>query len=799
MPAPSPKVPFTDACSTIHDNTLFVYSPEAFQSISLKEDAEWEDLENGVSVQGGVCVQGGIDGDDTKRALYVIGGTTNASKQDYTGMQRFDFGTKSWTTMDPISQVTKDRVRHGADYIPTTSTIVVYGGTQVPGYDGASSETFALDLKPPYGVRAFDSNKAPATSSPFVMPWGDDSVIMVGGTPTNTKIFTFTTAGGWVDLGLELPEPLPNASVAQSAMYTLQDGSKILQTFRLGEEPIGVTTTVVLGPGALPATFNETIGGPSTIAVSEEILSEATISKRQFLHNYPTYNTSSVPSTTRTDFSLAQGTNGMLAFVGGDQDSTVTFFNQSGNTWVPAERLLGEAPQKPLTTSSSVSPSATEPVRPPTTTAEASSDSDGGNNERTFTILGGVLGGICGFIAILIIVLLCIRNKRRERKKESRKSYPAGKKGSSDFDFEEGMHPLREAGQPMGRSPVNSQVLERSSTAMFTARPSETLIRRVSSDNRLHTNSYGMFTREKSPLGKVPITISKPMNPNLGDYKDRPSIDLGRATPAEPVNSTALAAIPSRNKSQRKTDEAWGKYFSSGKVEPPIEEHPPPIIRAAGSGGFWPGSGVADKPRSPKFAFRDSGGNTLQTRSVGTTTPTLENAPAEDRTRYLSTAQAKHGRISNANSMSSMGSEYEDQELDPAFSSGIPASIATDQPWTPVGNTWSGPAQRPFRPSAEMPPPTGLTSSSGEASTNTGSSGGIPNFPMPGTGGSRPMISQVQHPTATHIRQTSRDHAGYFPAMSPPQQHHRRERSINTDVSWLNLGNKPHNNTTAGR
>ncbi|ETN36245.1 uncharacterized protein HMPREF1541_08522 [Cyphellophora europaea CBS 101466] len=829
MPAPAPKVPLKNQCSVIFDDVLYIYSPDAFQSIELKEDAKWEEHTNGVSVTGAACVLGGVDGDNRKRALYVVGGTANSTNADYPGIQRFSFDDKSWTTIEPVVQVTRDRVRHGANYIPTSNVIVVYGGTSVKGYEGLSSETFMIELEEPYNVRAFDST-APPASRPFVMPWGDDSVVMVGGSDTNTKIFTFTAGGGWVDFGLELPSPLPDASVAQAAMYTLNDGSKLLQTFALGQEPIQVSTNVLLNPGAVPGAFGQTVGNPTTPASSRASApSQGAVGKRQLLDTYPAYNSSSIPETTRTDFSIAQGSDGLVAFVGGDEDSSVTFFNQADNSWVSAQAVLGDAPQEPLqpSTTSSTATSTSSPTSPATDTAAASTGSDGNNNRNTFEILGGVLGGLCGLVAILIIFLLYLRNKKRAQKRAAHKSYPAGKKASTDFDFEDGMHPLREHGQPMGRSPVNSTIIaptaERSSTAMFTARPNDTLTRRISSDNRLQPNaprtdhgSYSVFAREKSPLaggGKSSLAISKPMNPNLGDYKERPSIDLGRATPASPVNATPLATIPTRNKSQRKTDEAWGRYFSGGRVDP-TADYPsltPATATAAGTmaarpttsrgrggsggGGFWPGSGAVPTPKSPKFAFRDSVGNTLQTRSVGTATPEMENGPS-----YLNVAQAKAGRISNANSFSSDGSDYEDEEVleadRDAFSSGVPASVRDDSPWTPVGNTWSGPAQRPLRSFSkgknDLPPtwPTAPaltpgTDSSGGTSQRTGSSGGIPNFPMPGSGAARPMISEVQHPAATHGRSASRGQQdGYF----PPAGGHRRGPSVNTDVSWLNLG-----------
>jgi hypothetical protein len=593
----------------------------------------------------------------------------------------------------------------------------------------------------------------------------------------------------------------------------------------MGQDPIGVTSYVILGPGAQPPATVETIGAaapPSALAARQDSLS-----------TYPAYNGSSVPSTTRTDFSSAQGNNGIMALVGGDEDGSVTFFSQADNTWVAAEQVLGDARQQviqPSTTtssSSSTTPTATGSSSPSATSAAA--NKDGGNGSRTWTILGGVLGGLCGLVAILIIILLCIRNKRREKKRaESKhKSYPAGKKGSSDFDFEDGMHPLRENGQPMGRSPHASQIgppvidTTRGSAAIFSARPNENLIRRISSDTRsipdTQAATYGIFRRDKSPLAKSSLAISKPMNPHLGDYQERPSIDLGRATPASPthpVNATPLVAIPSRNKSQRKTDEVWAKYFTGEKADPAAEykqTSPPPAqqptsprhtrSRNGGSSGFWPGSGAPSAPVPPKFAFRDSAGNTLQTRSVGTSSPALENGPQEPSTRHYAAAAPKTGRISNANSLSSNGSEYDDEQLDPAFSSGIPASVqgGGHQRDTYSGGNWTvtGPNGQRVRSEYNPPPTAFTTNSSGGKSTSTGSSGlgaTISNFPMPSghttPGGGGGVVREVQHPAAAHQRSTSRQGqtSGYFPPGVLHSEQDRNAGGVNTDVSWLNLG-----------
>ena len=790
MPAPTPPVPFKDHCSIIHNNVLYVYSADAFQILPLKEGAKWKQETNGVSVAGAQCVYGGIDGDNSQSALYVVGGAANESNSDFPGLQRYSIEDKSWTTITPVVPVTQHRQYHGVAYMNASSGLIIYGGSQ-DGYTGLSSETFFMEMYPPYRVQAYSSN-APPTIKPFMLPWSDDRAVMVGGSTTNVNVFTFGPADGWQDLGLALPNPLPDPSVAQAALFTLDDGSKILQTFTLGQDPVSISTNVLLNPGGLPAVYGEVVGGSVTTSGPPAATGTSKTKRSTFLNTYPTYDGADMPNTTRTDFSIAQSQTGLVAFVGGDANSTVTFFNQSGNAWVLPEKLLGD--QKPLTTSraSSTFTSSTRATSTASASASASHSSapasHGHDNDHVLTKLGGVLGGICGLAAILIIILLCLRSVRKRKQKEereSRKSHRAGKKTSNDFDFEEGLQPLSRSGQPMGRSPVPSAVVsEVGSTAMFESRPSEkNLIRRVSNDGRKgppgvqktngNTYAQGRFQRERHPM-----SISKPMNPDLGDYgmRDGPSIDLGRATPAAPVNSSALAAasvaaasatVPKRNKSQRKTDEAWAKYFNGEDVNPTAAYKSHSRGSSRGGGGFWPGSGAPEKStRSPKLPLRDSVGNILQAGTVAMASPSMATGPSESRTRNLSVVQGRPARISTPGSISSDDDddEYEDQLLDAAFSSGIPSNIP-DQAWSPVGNTWSGPPQRPVRPSFEavgandFPPPTTGTSSSGNTSDTKSSS--IPHFPMPSStirpiqpSGEAPTVSNIQHPAATHFATT---------------------------------------------
>ncbi|KAL2419748.1 hypothetical protein ABEF95_006711 [Exophiala dermatitidis] len=788
MSGPKPPVALKNHCSIIHDGTIYVYSPDAFQTLELKEGAQWKKEDNGVSVTGAVCVKGGVDGDNSKPALYVVGGAANASSSQYPGLQRYSISDKSWETITPVVAVTQNRQNHGAAYMNSSSSLLVYGGSQ-NGNTGPSSETFLLEMFPPYRVLAY-SSIAPPTKKPVMLPWTEERTLLVGGSTTNVKVFTFGPANGWQDLGLSLPSPLPDSTVAQSALLTLDDSSKILQTFDLGESPPNVTTNVLLNPGGLPAAFGETAGGAATTASPSTTSGASSQAKRAiYLSNFPTYNDTLAPSATRSGFSLSQGDNGLIALLGGNDDDPVVFFNQSANSWIDATQILGEQ-QTPLAT-----PSSTQPSTSATSTATHAAASGSSHKTPGLTILGAVLGAICGVAAILIILLLWMRAVRRRRaQREKQGQYQDDKRRSDEFNHEErGLKPLSKAGQPMGRSPVPSTVVtEADSTAMFGGRPDpKHLIRRVSSD-RVQSAARGsglafgqaLFKRDRE---KGSLTISKPMMPNLGDYEARPSIELGRATPAEEV---IPETTPARKASQRKTNEGWGKYFQGE----PLPGNRTTFVSRSSVGTtrnkseFWPGSGVPqDSPRSPKFVLRDSAGNRLDTQNVAAGSPSLEYGPVDAQSRGF---QARVSRASSAATTDTNYDDYEDEQVDGAFSSEIPASIH-DTAWTPVGNTWSGPAQRPLKPSnSYLAAQTQANALQTPASNETGDSSGtqnssIPSFPLPNSMLSEPPANGAKWAGATQST-SQREASDYFS--------HSRARSgtpDNTDMSWLNLGTPP--------
>lgn len=841
MASPEPPVALKDHCSIIYDNTLYVYSPDAFQILPLKENATWAQEENGVSVTGAVCAKGGVDGDSANPALYVVGGVTNASTPDYSGIQRYSIRNKAWEIINPVSRVTANRINHGATYLNASSAILVYGGSQ-NGDTGYSTETFLMLMYPPYRIQAYPSI-APPVKQPFLLPWTEDKALMVGGGNGNQQAFTFHPDPGWVNLGVTLPVVLPDPSTAQVNLQWMADGTRVLQTYYTNESPNRVVRNVLTNPGFVPAPYGQTIGDATTGGPSR-------LFRRQLIRgDYPTYNSTNVPEEQRTGASLASNSE-LVAIVGGDSNSTVSVFNSTANSWVDPKALFGDT-QKPLTTSSSTAatPTASQTRAASSAASSTAAASSGDGQSNGLAILGGVLGGICGFAAILIIALLWLRSIKRRKaaeaaaqKKENDSPFPDDKPRHIAQDSDGGLKPLSHQAQPMGRSPVPSAVInDRDSLAMFSGKLNEKNFeaggqtRGASNLNPVHgaNNSIGGgFFKSNN---KTPMSISKPMQPDLGDYQETPNVDLGKATPsAAPILPPVAAVAPSQQKAdQRKTDEGWAKYFQADKEEKkepenkhavPFEDDPrrsgsrPNTAKGSGA-GFWPGSGVPSSNRSTKLPLRDSAGNTLNHATVATASPSLAVGHSDLQARSMSVAAPVEAKISSADSISTDHSSddgYEDDDID-AYSDS--RGSYQNNTWNPIGNTWSGPSQRPLRPpsvrvgATAFPPPTGYS----DQTTNTSGSGGssIPAFPMPAAGVGRadatdqyigtstvqppPRNSYVPPSAYAHARKSSNTfyHGGppvhdYFgpPATATSQGSGKLPDS--TDMSWLNLGTPAH-------
>jgi hypothetical protein len=845
MGTPTPPVALKNQCSIIYNNTLYVYSPDALQSLPLQPNAQWNQEPMGISLTGATCLFGGVDGDNSKPALYVVGGSTNSSSVQYTGLQRYSIQDKAWHTITPQVTVTENRQHHGAAYMVDTSTILVYGGSQ-NGDSQPSTQTFLMATYPPYDVQSYQS-PAPPVVDPIMMSWDHGHVAMVGGSSTNVHVWRFGVDEGWTDVGVTLPNPLPDHSVAQCALLELDDQSKILETFDLSQSPNGVTRNVLLQPGGSPAPFGETVGGSSETTSSASSTPTASPRPRKrkrdvVLSNLPAYNSTFAPTTTRSGFSLSQDSTGLVVVVGGSSPDQVAIFNQTANSWLNAAQLLnpqGKSQTVVAGPSSTVSSTAT-----PTSSETAHASPGQSSKSHPLTLLGIVLGAICGFAAILIILLLLLRYLKRSRHlkmQRQRDSYFGEKRkghGRSDTD-DTGLQPLSKNGQPMGRGPVTTAAgVDPVVSAGRVDFPKSHNRNTSAASNRLKLDpiqsshiSFGPGMISK-PKEKSPLTILRPiMQEPAAEIQTPPKTATSQAYTEPSLSSGTIDLAKTIGASHRKTDEGWSTYFQGNNAVNLTGARPSYMSndsrpgssssRNSKRGSYWPDPsvGVATPPplviaasfKSTPSNLRDSSGHMLAASSVPMGSPRLEHSASYRNDTGLIVSDAMHGKISSASSTTDDNDDYEPvdyEKMGAAYSSGIPESVHELPAWTPAGNTWSGPVQRHFRSRGSSTSDFISSVLNPSYAAAVSEETNIHGFPMP-----NPTIRQVvpqvaeqpqalphiSHPTAAHFAATTTPQASAPSRPVRPEETRdyfgpntgRVHENANTDVSWLNLGTTP--------
>ncbi|KAL1966521.1 hypothetical protein VTN77DRAFT_4443 [Rasamsonia byssochlamydoides] len=639
MSLPTPPSPLQGHCSVVYNNTLYVYTPNAFMSLPLELHGNWSTLSMGESVSGAACVKGGVNGDNTQTALYVVGGTSNSST--YPGLQRYSFEQNQWETITPVTKVTQDRLYHSVAYLNASSSILVYAGSQ-DGSTGASTETFTISTVPPYAVQAYNSQGAPPAVSPSLLPWDDNSAVYVGGNPSNTEVFLFNTSGGWQTSGVSLAEGIP--SDAGLAMVLGTDGSKILETFNLSVSPNTVTSIALLDANGVPAPPGQEVGVASGSTRKR---------KRATVANFPTYNGTFAPTTTRSDFSLAQSDNGLVVISGGSDTDPLCIFDQSQNSWVDVVKLFNgkDATQQPLasatssTTSSPTSSSTSTTVAtlsstPTSSASPTATPSSGSSHNATGTIIGATLGALCGVAVLLIIILIILRRLHKKKQMSGNsgsRGYSTDAKDRLSFQ-DQGIEPLTKSAFPMATGPV------------------------------LSVNSLGIMS------GKIGSEKTSPgiSTPGYGRPLDKSLLSPIASSRGDGVRSAAsgMTAL-SPSSSDRRTDEGWSKYFqdnSATNLAVGVQSARTTMMsemsqdtRSDYRSSIWP-----DASETSRLDL----GDLEEPKPLGrvrTGSPTTEHLSMFSR--------GQSAKISNADSVSLLS---EDEERD-KYSSGIPPSINNDE------------------------------------------------------------------------------------------------------------------------
>ena len=612
MTGPKPPIEIEGDCSTIHSNTLFVYSPEGLASIPLKENGNWTTLPDPkYKVKNPACVKGEIYGSKDE-ALYLVGGT---GPSDNSGLQRFSFSSKEWETLPMSSSEMKNRTGHGVGFLSSTSQILVYAGN-TDGSKGVSQSTLLISTET-YDVSSGLDQGAPASYEPIILPWSDSQVALIGGSTTNTAIFVYeaTDNKGWTLSEATLPSPIESSSLCA---LVSEDDNMVLEEFKMDSSPNSVTSYLLKSKGKLQK--------PATVISSSE--------KRSITDSY---NSTFAPKTSWSEYALAQG-NGMVVLSNGRSNDSLAIFNQTSNGWVNSTALFyGNGDQKSLkpsttslTTSSTPTPTSTtstSATTTPTSSSTAAAPVGGGLSDHGKTILGATLGSVLGFGLILLLILLLLRREKNKKRQAAQTDTRGDSKDRLSFQ-DQGIEPLTEGAYPMARSPVPlAASASADSLAIMTGK--------YSGEKSLKppgATGYGLAAGKSSPLSTIPSSDAMGASSVGTDDTNRAGDSTGRGN--QPGDRT--------------TDEGWGKYFEENggtNLQSDRSTMSSVYTKSDYRGSGWPTANMAPL----NFGFLD------QPKPLGQVlsgSPTTEVSSSEMGSRSLVIPEGQSARISSVDSIS---------------------------------------------------------------------------------------------------------------------------------------------------
>lgn len=754
MTLPAPEVPLQDACSTMFNNTLYTYMNDAFQSLPLVNGAEWSMLPMGVPVKGGVCVKSTPKNDTSAAALYIVGGTSNSST--YQGLQRYVFANETWETIRPTVAVTQGRLYHNAVYLNTSDSILVFSGTQ-DGSKEASSQTFTIQASEPYTVTAYEAIAPPAIS-PILLQYTESKAIYIGGSVTNTKAMIFSPSKSWQDLNATLAAPLYNTSAIGAVIINGDDASKTLYTFDMSVSPNSVNRTIIIDADGNPVRNAQPIADSDLEERWQGRSSQHAKRGHLTVADWPAYNDTLAPSSTRNGYTIAKDQSGLVVISGGNKDDVLCMFKARDNCWANATSILGTKTVSQQGVGISSSPSAfASAASSATQAASAAASSAPSSNDASSAfpvkILGAVLGSILA-VAFILIAFLAIFRWRKKR----RQHYEAG-------------HHRRSSGMPDEKDPMDFQdrgLPEMITTRQFPGHEQQgsqgsyssmaILMGRVShkrDDEKGEMDSNNPFS------DRYKTTISKPMPQEeshlavAGASREERGVSF-----AEEKENSASRPRPSKNgrRGSTRRSSGWNRYWSGGSGLSILGFGGPKRTTYGSDRSSDSQSEYSESRRLPSQITQKSalvpplklGDRPFELNRVMSGSPTIAY-----QSNKLPLPKEMSGRIERSGSVSSMSSYNEDRR--DAFSSGIPASINEQNSWTPMDGQGWGHAVAPSNYSESVYAPT--------IARDTG------NFPMSG---------MPQRETR-------------FPGqpLYPPEasgKYQAQPSNHASDMSWLNLG-----------
>ncbi|KAK8156361.1 hypothetical protein BKA80DRAFT_336818 [Phyllosticta citrichinensis] len=746
MGVPSPPVAFSDHCSVVHDDTLYVYQPNAFQSISLKEGGKWKSLTNGVSATGAQCLLVTPHGDDSQAALYIVGGTADASL-NYPGLQKYTFSTSTWETITPTDIITSDRQYHGATFLSSTSQILVYAGSQ-DGSTGKASGTFTINIDAPYSVQSYTSAGAPGLVNPLIMPWNESTALMIGGDVENTAVWTFSVASGWSNLGVYLPAAITDQQTTKVTLVDGSDGSKVLEEYNFATAPNDVTRLALLDAGGVVASSGQAVGARKR---------DLTIA------DWPSYNTTFAPNTTRNGASLAQDSSGRTWITGGNTQEPLAVFDEEKNSWMNATAFFSGTSTSPKFHSSTTSNAVSASAASSSTAAAASGD--GGHNTRLVTVLAATLGSIAGFAFFLVIILVALRCRHDRKKKKKKQVGPAGDEKDRLSFADRG---ISQMGQTPPAYPGPDKNASMTSLAIMSGKVSDL---KGSSGHR----------GTASDASNAPM-VKKPASSPLA-YND--PLEMDKMGEKAPAYSTQIEAESSdKTPKDRSRSSGWSRYFANNEATNLQEPYNRDTYLSAGSRNSdlsvteitTPGTVGANKARLNAqmvppldLSFTLDGAPLSR---VNTASPTISHS-REDLSSGMGTPM--RAKLERAPSVSSDGSAEERRmsTLDP------------EKAWTPMGGSdWNNRVPSSVYPESRPGSQVAADTTSSYYPDGASTIG----FPTPG-GRANSLYPPSLHPNQPATSDNNRDSTntvfpGGVPSM-PPSDEQRQKAIGNQDMSWL--------------
>jgi hypothetical protein len=706
MSIPLPKQELNGHCSAIHDNTLYVLSSTGVQSLRLKENATWSEEKAGVSVTGSACVTA-VPGDDASQAaLYVIGGT--AEDSSYNGLQRYFFSNRTWETLSPMANNLQDRTDHSAAYLSDSRSIVVYAGSQPDAPSYLSSQTFLIQTESPYNIESFIS-RAPPANQPILQPWNSSHAVLAGGSTLDNSVYTFEPSAGWQALGTNLSQPL--APGIRGTIVDGSDGSRVLETYDMTSSPNKVSQIVLLDAGGRTAATGQTVGSSSTRKRKRDLT----------LDNWPSYNSTNAPTASRSDYSLAQSTDGLAVLAGGNAKAPVSLFDQTGNSWVDASKFFNGDDQQPLqpsSTSASATATPTTSSEPSTTTTAAAAPTGGlSPHDQMLRTLGITLGVLCGIAALFILALLFVRHRRTKKDKKSGYTDEDDEKQGNRMSFaDRGASFMKEAGgSVLGLAPPSQNRYNDSQAGSHTS----LAIIAGKFGNKRNTPSHATkgsmestanLVRDKNgtTIGGEPVEML-----DVGDKKYLAVAPVHKKPGTQnlpPPRINVLGSSPEDEIVLRDRSSGWSRYFSTS--QPNDLTHIPSayVIGRKSDGSEWQdsghSSGVSRIPSSALVAPLDIDfsktvdGQRLS--NVVFASPAFSDS-REDLARRGSTVDGQEGHIESADrplSSSNTASSYDRSTMSSDYYNGISSA---NTPWTPVSNSYNNVAiQDRSRPTSSL-------------------------------------------------------------------------------------------------